>query len=99
MWPSSSKSKNNPSKKPAWAGSEQKTTRFSETSVDFQRTTWRCIPEDRTLREKITVLQQNAYYCCIPSTGKPYVSNIALSFNSFFWWRLMAWFPNAEAEA
>jgi hypothetical protein len=28
---------------------------FSETSIDFQRTTWRYIPEDRTL--------QNSSYC------------------------------------
>jgi hypothetical protein len=43
----SSRSKNRPSKKPAW--SSMLTTCSSETSVDFQRTTRRYIPEDRTL--------------------------------------------------
>jgi hypothetical protein len=31
---------------------KMETTRFSETSVDFQRTTRRYIPEDRTLHDR-----------------------------------------------
>jgi hypothetical protein len=38
-------------------------TRSSETSVDFQRTTWLYIPEDRTLRnhcfENLTSYKEN----------------------------------------
>jgi hypothetical protein len=52
MSPPSSWSKNKPSKKPAWkqVALKMQETFSSETLVDFQRTTRRYIPDDRTLQ-------------------------------------------------
>jgi hypothetical protein len=85
MWSPSSETKNNPRKNQREQVASKETTHFSETSVGFQRTTWRCISEDRTLRKnKLTLLQQNAYYCCFLSTAKPRVLNVAHFINFSF---------------
>jgi hypothetical protein len=94
--PSFSEMKNKPSKKPtctcfalvscpAYSTLKMEVIRSSETSVDFQRTTQRYIPEDRTLFVTTPVRTSNAtvstYAFCIIL---PYESVLPHSMRSVF---------------
>jgi hypothetical protein len=63
----SSRSKNKRNKKPVWkqvATLKVETACSSETSVDFQRTTWRYIPEDRTIHNNWCENLKNVIKMC-----------------------------------